>query len=425
MKATINLAKGYMQRPRPGISAALLLAAALLASALTGCATWHAPDKFDDRQLRVRAESATVRDVKLSAAVLSAEESRRIFGADVNGAGIQPVWVEVENSTSHTLWLLRAGTDPDYFSPLEVAWSFHTPLAGERNAALDAHFDELALQNPIPPRTTRAGVIFATPHHQTRLLNVDLLGQRRLIPFTLFLPVPDEDEPEDGKVVQIMARHARSQGPDYRDLEALRAALQDAPCCAGSADNGPGGDPVNVVLVGEIADLAAALVRRGFRAQMSESDREQQLFGRAPDVVVRKVSQGGAPAFWLRVWLAPFRYHGQAVLLGQAARPVGGRFAATAPEARELHPDVDEARNLFIQDMMYSGGLASLGFVTGVGARQADQSAGVGYFTDGLRAVMFLVTRPLTLSDLQLLDWVPLLRDRTADAVKENRHAKP
>jgi hypothetical protein len=120
-----------------------------------------------------------------------------------------------------------------------------------------------------------------------------------------------------------------------------------------------------------------------------------------------------------------FRYHGQAVLLGQAARPVGGRFAATAPEARELHPDVDEARNLFIQDMMYSGGLASLGFVTGVGARQADQSAGVGYFTDGLRAVMFLVTRPLTLSDLQLLDWVPLLRDRTADAVKENRHAKP
>ena len=67
----------------------------------------------------------------MSAAVLSAEDSRRMFGADLDNTDVQPVWIEIRNRTSQPLWLLRPGTDPDYFSPLEVAWSLHTPLGGE------------------------------------------------------------------------------------------------------------------------------------------------------------------------------------------------------------------------------------------------------------------------------------------------------
>jgi hypothetical protein len=47
---------------------------------------------------------------------------------------------------------------------------------------------------------------------------------------------------------------------------------------------------------------------------------------------------------------------------------VGGRFAPLDQENMVLHDDVDEARNLLIQDMMYSGGLEKLGLVTGVGS---------------------------------------------------------
>ena len=68
--------------------------------------------------------------------------------------------------------------------------------------------------------------------------------------------------------------------------------------------------------------------------------------------------------------------------------------------------------------MLYSGGLEKLGFVKrsgklepGSGLQQKDP----GYYTDGLRAVLFFVTRPLTLSDVQILDWEPLLQQREAE----------
>jgi len=383
---------------------------AVLQIALAGCANWQLPAEVDDFALRARAVSATEQEVRLSAAVLGAEDSRRMLGTNVNGADIQPVWLQVENKTSQTLWLLRAGTDPDYFSSLEVAWSFHAPLASVDNAALDEHFDGLGFQNPIPPGTTRAGIIFTTPHHRTRLLNVDLVGQRRMIPFTLFLPVPDEMP--DAGLIQIPQRNAKTEVPEYADPDALRAALERLPGYGTGTDGTASGDPVNVVMVGELADIGAALVRRGFRRDTKSVDYAQRLFGRAPDIVVRKAGQGGVPANWLRLWLAPLRYQGQAIFLVQTGRPLGGRFAVAKGKELMLHPDVDEARNLLIQDLLYSGGLAKLGFVGGVLATTVTQArdslAGTKYYTDGLRAVMFFAARPLALSDVQMLDWTPL-----------------
>jgi hypothetical protein len=100
----------------------------------------------------------------------------------------------------------------------------------------------------------------------------------------------------------------------------------------------------------------------------------------------------------------------------QAGRPVGGRFVPDDATDIVLHDDVDEARNLLIQDMMYSGGLEKLGFVAGVGEAPETQARttlrGAHYHTDGLRAVMFLATRPLSLQDVEFLNWVPYLERR-------------
>ena len=115
-----------------------------------------------------------------------------MLGTDVTAAGVQPVWIEVRNDTEHVLWLLRAGADPDYFSPLEVAWSAHVKLARETNARIDEHFNQLAFPNPIPAHGTSSGILFTNPQPVTKLLTVDLLGSRMMIPFTLFLPVPGD-----------------------------------------------------------------------------------------------------------------------------------------------------------------------------------------------------------------------------------------
>jgi hypothetical protein len=45
----------------------------------------------------------------------------------------------------------------------------------------------------------------------------------------------------------------------------------------------------------------------------------------------------------------------------QAGRPVGGRFELRNANDIVLDENVDEARNLLIQDMMYSGSLEKIG----------------------------------------------------------------
>jgi len=149
----------------------------------------------------------------------------------------------------------------------------------------------------------------------------------------------------------------------------------------------------------------------------------QHLFGRPPDAVARKAGQGGVPANWLRIWVAPLRYQGKAVFVVQVGRPIGWRFKEDEEKPMVLNPNVDEVRNLLIQDMVYSSGLDKLAFVTGAGATAAVEQrrslGGASYHTDGLRAVMFLSTRPLSLSDVELLDWHPALKLREIKAVKK------
>ncbi len=387
---------------------------------LAGCTTWVAPEHGDDSALRGRALSETVTDVRLSAAVLSAEDSKKLFGADLNARKIQPVWIEIENAGPDMLWLLRAGTDPDYFSPLEAAWPFHSFMGGRKNTAIDEHFDALDFPNPIPPFTTRSGVIFTNPHEQTRMLNVDLLGPGRIVPFTLFLP--DPDNPPDEAAIRTMSRFSETVRLDIHTSAALRQKLQSSPCCTREREPDKAGDPLNLVLIGDFENVAAALIRRGYRINRNEFDDVQTLYRRQPDFVLRKSNQENAPVHWIRLWQAPFKYRGQPVWLGQTGRPVGGRFLPDKDRPIKLHADVDEARNLLIQDLIYSGGLASLGFVSGSGKYKAVHSdksdLSDEYHTDGIRAVMFFAARPRSLSDFEILDWVPAIETREAEATR-------
>ncbi|WP_321800374.1 LssY C-terminal domain-containing protein [Caballeronia sp. J97] len=384
-----------------------------LALTLAGCSTWHAPTDADDGPLRQRAVSAASHSVRVSATVLGSEDSRRMYGVDVNSTGVQPLWVEVQNGTSQVLWLLRSGTDPDYFSPHEVAWSMHALFGGAANARMDAYFRELRLDNPIPAGETRSGILFTNPDQGIKLVNVDLLGNQTLIPFSIFLPVPGGTM--DPRLSQIPFPFPETLVTDYQDLASVRAALERLPCCATDASGTVQADPLNAVGIGQLTDIGAALVRRNYRRDERESDLVQRVFGREPDFVMRKQAQAGAPATWIRGWLAPIRFQGQLVYVAQVGRPVGGRFAPRGESHLVLHENVDEARNVLIQDLMYSSGVEKLGFANGVGATSPAHPRttldGATYYTDGLRAVVFFATRPRSLSDVDFLDWVPYLEE--------------
>jgi hypothetical protein len=395
--------------------------ALLVILACAACTTWTAPTNIDDAPLRQRAVSATSQNVRVSAAVLGSEDSRRMFGTDINETNVQPLWVEVQNGTSQPLWLLQSGTDPDYFSPLEVAWSMHTLLGGATNASIDNHFNKLGFSSPIPAGETRTGILYTNPDRDPKLVNIDMFGSRTLIPFSLFVRVPDDVQ--DARLAPTLFQYPEAEIVDYHDLASLRGALERLPCCASDEHATTGADPINVVVVGQLGDIGAALARRGYRRLPRESDFGQWLFGRKPDVVLRKEAQAGAPSTSIRAWLTPIRFNGALVYAVQAGRPVGGRFAHSRATDDALHADVDEARNFLIQDMMYSGGLDKLGFVNGVGpAPQAHPRTtlnGASYYTGGLRAVMFFATRPLSFTNVEILDWVPYL-EQTQSGVREN-----
>jgi hypothetical protein len=397
----------------------------VLTLAFAGCATWTAPASVDDASLRERAVSVSKQNTRVSVAVFGSDDSKRMFGTDLGKHNVQPLWVEVENRTSQGLWLLHSGTDPNYFSPLEVAWTMHTLLGGATNAAIDSHLIGLGFRNPIPPGETRAGILFTNPDRQIKLVNIDLLGSRTLIPFSMFLPVPDDAA--DAQSVLTPFLYPEADITDYHDLDSLRAALERLPCCATSEPAGTPADPLNAVAVGALGDIGAALVRRSYRRDMRKNDLAQAVFGRPPDVVLRKEAQTGAPSTTLRAWLTPIRFNGEPVYLVQVGRPVGGRFAHQDMDGGTLHEDVDEARNFLVQDMMYSGGLDKLGFVYGVGPSTEQHPRttlnGARYYTDGLRAVMFFATRPLSFTNVNILDWVPYLEQRERTVRKESDDA--
>ena len=386
---------------------------------LSGCATWTVPTDSGDTLLRARAVTEAGRGVEVSATVLGPEDSIRMLGTDVNATGVQPVWIEVRNDTEHMLWLLRAGADPDYFSPLEVAWSAHVKLARETNARIDEHFSKLAFPNPIPAHGTSSGILYTNPQPVVKLLTVDLLGSKMMIPFTLFLPVPGDI----ASAQEIIHQYADTEIANYDELDALHGALASLPCCGASADGRLVGEPLNVVLVGDPDDIAAAVNRRGYRRRESGADATQLVFGRPADLTIRKSVKAGASEGWLRVWRAPISYRGDMVFVAQAGRPIGGRFLEEETPEFRLHADVDEVRNQLIHDFMYSGGLEKLAFFSGVGKVTADRPRtlprGSGYFTDGRRVALFLSTRPRTFAEVEVLQWEPILPERSTEAARE------
>src|SRR5210317_697349 len=116
-----------------------------------GCTIYQKPKPFCDVPFLERSQSKFDGEVRVTVAVLSAEESRQLFGVNLSGQGIQPVWVRVQNADTTPYWLLSTGLDPDYFSPLESAYAFHGTFSSSTNAKIDDQFRVMAFRNPIVP----------------------------------------------------------------------------------------------------------------------------------------------------------------------------------------------------------------------------------------------------------------------------------
>ena len=104
----------------------------LIISVFIGCATFK-PLPLDEASLKQRAETQSEKGVRVSAAVLSAEEAETMFGRPLYKKGIQPIWLEIENLADTRVWFPPVSVDRDYFAPLEAAYLFHSSFASKTN----------------------------------------------------------------------------------------------------------------------------------------------------------------------------------------------------------------------------------------------------------------------------------------------------
>ncbi|MGD9077515.1 MAG: LssY C-terminal domain-containing protein, partial [Desulfobacteraceae bacterium] len=239
----------------------LLSAVTLCLLLILGCASFQ-PRPMAEVPFKDRAQTQSEGRVRVTAAVLSAEESKEVFGVDLYKKSIQPIWFEVENREKEPVSFLPGSVDRDYFTPLEVSHLNHFTDAKDLNQEMDRHFYDQSMGYTIGSNKVRSGFVFTHLDEGTKAFNVVVITENHQIrPFTFFIAVPG-----------IKTDHSRVDWDNLYpkdeivtlDEAGLRKALESLPCCVTSKDGKEYGDPLNLVIIGDLEDVYYAFIRAGW-----------------------------------------------------------------------------------------------------------------------------------------------------------------
>ncbi|MFW2404824.1 MAG: hypothetical protein ACN4GT_08655 [Gammaproteobacteria bacterium] len=376
-----------------------------------GCATrMYAPADVASATFMDREMTQEAAAVRVTVAVPDAGETEALFGLPLYDQGVQPVWIEVENTGSDLLRLLVWSVDPDYYSPLEVAWMNRGGYSKEGKAAMERWFYEHSVERRIPPGETRAGFVYTHFKPGTKGFNVDVISAAlESHSFTFFVPMPGFTA--DYMAVDFQGMYADDELVALDD-DGLRDALEGLACCATDASGTLEGTPFNVALIGTGTAVRRALLRANWQeielgAADTEGARLQHYRGRPPDGTFFKKRVDGSERKELRLWLTPLRVGADRVWLGQTGTVVGD---ARRKATRTLTaPDIDAPTIYLIQEFWYSQSLQRVGYVRAQEAVPASAPRttfnGLKYFTSGLRGVLWLSEDPIGLDEVSNMNW--------------------
>ena len=413
-----------MRRPDP-FEAFRIVISACAVLLLGACATGFEPKPMEEVPFKERAQSQTNDGVTVTAAVPSADESRAIFGVGLYNKGIQPVWLEIENKTSQSLSFLPIGLDEDYLTPFEVT-SLNQNIKARQE--LEKHFFQNGFYVEVAPGEERSGFVFTNLDEGTKAFNVDLVGDGDAWRFTFFIQVPGLDI--DHYEVDLKTLYKEEEIRDFEDAAEFRAALEQLPCCTRDSGGESQGDPLNLVVIGSISDVYYSFLRAawdetevvtaasGFKTAMSfitggeyrySPVSSLYVFGRRQDIALQKIRKNIHERNHLRLWLAPMRFQGKQVWIGQISRDIGVRFTRKTITTHKIDPDVDETREFLVENLAYAQTLGQFAYAGGVGAASRDEPrqnlTGDPYFTDGLRVVLWLSEELRDLDEVEYERW--------------------
>jgi len=401
----------------------------ILLGLLAACASYK-PQPLETPVDRLDVHTESSDGLTVSTTILTDAQAERLYGVDLAGVGLQAIWLRLRNDTPHGYWLLVSRLDPNYFAPDEAAFLFHPALVESDERRATRHFRELAIPLKVPAGSTSEGYVLAPRHEGGRYLIVSLAGERDTVDFGIPVILPDGDF--DFERLDPARIYAGAERPELT-REQLRTALRELPCCTVDESGEHKGDPINLVIVGNAPDVLASLSRGGWSfTHRIDANTVQRLigaaisgapypvapvsplylFGRPQDLALQRARNTILQRNHIRLWLAPFRFEGQSVWVGQVSRDIGIKLTTLSPTltTHVIDPNVDEAREHLLQSLLVAGVLRRFAFVAG--APRATPSAPRTnltedpYFTDGLRLVTQLSGgRTVAVEDVEFLDW--------------------
>jgi hypothetical protein len=416
------------------------------------------------RTFESRAQTQENSRAQVTVAVLDAVEAARLFGVPLARRGIQPVHLSIVNRSDKLIRLQLVRIDPNYYTPLEAAASNHFSIvkrlsafgligwlffpllvlvpfklitAYRANRQMDEFFGSIAFHlRPIPPGGTSAGFVFTSFDAGTKIVHVSLHSTGDFMnsatgqieaggttdsenDFIFSVPVPGIDVDFLRRNHDALPSHI---SPTECDLPTLVKRLCEMPAATANAEESRSGDPVNLVVVGDFESLIGAFAARWdeseiislatcwktMRAFLLGSQYRYSpvsalyLFGRCQDIALQRSRRSINDRLHLRLWLTGLCFQGKSVWVGQVSRDIGVRFTTKTWNltTHRVDPDVDEARDYVIEDLLHAGRVDATGYVDGAG--RCDSSSprrnltGDPYYTDGKRAVILLSPKRTT-----------------------------
>ena len=166
-----------------------VLGAVAAALVLVDCTSTPPAKSLDYKS---RATTRTEGGVRVSTAVLSADESAAVYGVPLATRSIQPVWIEVENREDRAYYLLSPGLDPNFFPASEASEAVASERVAGAEGGVRPALSQAGLPQPCPswrhdfgvradeprrgfqarsdrPGLERAGKNFLDPLHRARL----------------------------------------------------------------------------------------------------------------------------------------------------------------------------------------------------------------------------------------------------------------
>ena len=411
------------------ILAAIILLCVLAAAVTFAGSFRFRPDPSGDASFIARAQQKSVTGINVRASALGTHESQQSFGENLAKYGVQPVWLSIENETDEQLVFLPIAMDQDYYSPYEVSYRFHGALSFAANRTRDDFFLKRQMASSLPAHSTTTGFMYGVLDTGVKYAHIVLAGHDRVETFNFALRFPGPP---------FVGTNLRADNVypgitiDNLDLDALRRAFARYVCCTTNSEATRYGDPLNLVIVESKQDPITAFVARGwhlarqldvasaidtarafiFRDQFLTSPVSPlYVFGRKEDIALQKARSTINERVHARLWLTPYTFAGRRVWIGQVSRDIGVRFTGQTWNlmTHKIGPDVDFDRTYLLQDLVMSGFVERYGYVDGVGAAPPfaprTNLTGDSYYTDGLRAVIFLSNETTPIERVERLPW--------------------